>query len=430
MRELIEKVIPSGTNWYDAVHVTGKSTPVSFKNNRLYSLSESENSGFGIRVNNKSRTGFSFTNELDNISDAVKRSFAMCSYGDEENFILPDDTTAAFEPYDDEIIKFNISDEISRAEKMIEDIKSVYPQINVDMGISSSTGTVRLLNSRGVDVSYRESYYGLSLSCSYTMPDGIRIETYESRSELKPVDCSGLTDILIDKIEKALTMEKIDSGMYPVIFPPQAFGRLVSFIASGLSGVSVWKGVSPFAGKMGEKMFSEFFTMTDNPFLEGSPFSVPFDGEGVSASNKYLIKDGVITTFINDLKYAERLGLPPTGNASRGYSSLPSPSFHGIAVTPGVKSFKDMISGIDRGILAEQFIGLGQSNTINGDFSANLDLAFLIEKGKIRGRVKDCMISGNINDLMKGDFTISKDVERRGSSMLPYCFFPAVSITA
>lgn len=430
MRNLIEKVIPEGVKWYDAVHVSGKSTPVSFKNNRLYSISESENSGFGVRVNKESRTGFSYTNEIGNAADAVKRAIAMCSYGDVENFTLPDSASASFEPYDNEIMKFNISDEISRAEKMIEDIKSVFPQISVDMGISSSTGTIRLINSRGVDVSYRESYYGLSLSCSYVMPDGTRIETWESRSELKPADCSDLKNTVIDKIEKALNVEKIDSGMYPVIFPPQAFGRLVSFIASGFNGVSVWKGVSPFAGKKGEKMFSEAFTMTDNPYMEGSPYSVPFDGEGVPAAVNFLIRNGVVEAFINDLKYSERLGLAPTGNASRGYSSLPSPSFHGIAVAPGEKSFEEIISGIDKGIVAEQFIGLGQSNTITGDFSANMDLAYIVEKGKIKGRVKDCMISGNINELMKGDFTLSKDVERRGSSLLPYAYFPAVSITA
>jgi len=430
MRDIIEKIIPQGVNWYDAVYVSGKSNPVSFKNNRLYSLSESENSGFGLRINKEGRTGFSYTNDIDNIKDTAKRALAMCSFGDTEGFTLPDSTSVTFEPYDDEIKNFNINEEISCAEKMISEILSVYPGINIDLGISSSTGTVRLINSRGVDVSYRESYYGLSVSCSYVMPDGNRIETWESRSELKPSNCSSLTDVVIDKIEKALKTEKIESGLYPVIFPPQAFGRLVSFIASGLNGVSVWKGVSPLADKRGEKVFSGSFTMSDKPYIEGSPFNVPFDGEGVQVSEKFLIKNGVVETFINDLKYAERLGLAPTGNASRGYSSLPSPSFHGIAVEPGEKSFDEIISGIDRGIVAEQFIGLGQSNTITGDFSANMDLAYLVEKGKIIGRVKDCMISGNINDLMKGDFTLSKEVERRGSSLLPHCYFPAVNITA
>ncbi len=430
MRDRIEKVIPSGVNWYDAVYVSGRSTPVSFKNNRLYSISESENSGFGIRINRESRTGFSYTNEIDNISDTTKRALSMCVYGDVEKFSLPVSASASFEPYDEAITEFNITEEISRAGKIIDNIKSVYPQINVDLGISSSTGTVRLLNSGGVDVSYRESYYGFSLSCLYVMPDGTRIETWESRSEMKPVDCSSLAETVMDKIEKALNAGKIGSGIYPVIFPPQAFGRLLSFIGSGLNGVSVWKGISPFAGKTGEKLFSESFTMTDCPYIEGSPYNVPFDGEGVPVKENFLVKNGVIKNFINDLKYAERLGIEPTGNASRGYSSLPSPSFHGIIVEPGEKYYRDIISGIDRGIVAEQFIGLGQSNTLTGDFSANMDLAYLVENGRIKGRVKDCMISGNIIELMKGEFILSKDVERRGSSLLPYCFFPAVNITA
>jgi PmbA protein len=343
---------------------------------------------------------------------------------------LPDNTTRSFEPFSAEIEKFNIQDEIGRAEKIIADIKSVYPQISIDLGISSALSEVRFMNSKGVDESYRESHYGFSISCTYIMPDGSRIETWESRSELKPVDCSELKDILIKKIEDGLRLEKIESKTYPVLLPPQAFGRLISFITSGLNGVSVWKGISPFTDMKGEKKFNESFTMIDDPCIEGSPYNIPFDGEGLPVTKNYLIRDGVIEAFINDLKYAERLNMEPTGNAYRGYSSLPSPAFHGIRIKPGEKSFEDMISGIDKGILAEQFLGLGQSNTITGDFSANLALAYLIENGKRKGRVKDCMISGNIIDLMSGEFILSKDVERKGSSLLPYCLFPAVSITS
>ena len=430
MRDAIEKVMPPELKWYDALYVSGRSKPISFKNNRLYSISESENSGFGIRVNLAGQTGFSYTNSLDNISDTVKRALQMSSFGDAENFKLPDNTKGSFEPYSEEINKFNIHDEITIAEKMIDDIISVYPQASIDLGVSSALSEVRLINSNGVDVSYRESHYGFSVSCTYIMPDGSRIETWESRSELSPVDCSDLKNILIKKIEDGLAVEKIESKTYPVLFPPQAFGRLLGFIVSGFSGVSVWKGISPFTDMKGDLVFNESFTLIDDPLIEGSPYNIPFDGEGLSVSKNYLIKNGVIDTFINDLKYAERLNMPPTGNAYRGYSSLPSPAFHGIRVQPGEKLSEEIISNIERGILAEQFIGLGQSNTITGDFSANLALAYLIENGKIKGRVKDCMISGNIIDLMKGDFVLSKDLQRKGSSLLPYCLFPGVSLVS
>jgi len=215
VRNSIERVLPRGAGWYDAVYVSGRSTPLSFKNNRLHSVSESESSGFGVRVNLDGRTGFSYTNDSDNIDGAVKRSVDMCRYGDRENYSLPGDAVVSFEPYDDDINGFNLQEEINRGEKIIDDLKSSFPGINVDMGIASSTGVARLLNSAGVDVSYKESYYSVSVSCSYIMPDGTRIETWDSRSELKPMDCSFLKNILSGKIEKALHTEKISSGLYP-----------------------------------------------------------------------------------------------------------------------------------------------------------------------------------------------------------------------
>jgi len=89
-----------------------------------------------------------------------------------------------------------------------------------------------------------------------------------------------------------------------------------------------------------------------------------------------------------------------------------------------------MLSSIKRGIVPHQFIGLGQSNTITGDFAAAMDLAYLVEDGRITGRVKDCMISGNIIKLLAGEIELSSDRERRGSSMLPWVLLPQVNITA
>jgi PmbA protein len=296
------------------------------------------------------------------------------------------------------------------------------------MGVTASTGSMRLANSQGVDISYRDSYYSASVSATLVLADGTRIETWEGDSHTKPVSFKSMAGIVADKIEKAMTVRPIESGMYPVIFPPSAFGSLLGLVISGFSAVPVWKGISPMAGKQGQKMFSEKLTVKDNPLIEGSPYSIPFDAEGVNVAEKFLVNNGIVETFIADLKYAERLGIAPTGNASRGYSSLPGPSFTGIEVASGSEPHEAMLSSIKRGIVAHQFIGLGQSNTITGDFSASMDLAYLVEDGKITGRVKDCMISGNIIQLLSGEIALSSDRERKGSSVLPWLLLPQVSI--
>lgn len=428
--ERILESMPGKFRWFDAVYVAGRSTPLSFRNNRFHSLSESESSGFGIRINRDGRTGFSYTNDPQRRAGAVERAYGMAPYGDPENFTLPSDTTLGFEPYDPAIEYFSVKDEIAAAEEFISSLRSEFPEISIDMGISASSGVMRLMNSEGVDISYRDSYYTVSVSCVLVMDNGVRIDTWEGKSDLRPVEYNEFKEKLIEKIKRAQVQEKVATGTYPVILPPQAFSRFAGIIASGLNGVAVWKGVSPFAGKIGEKLFSDKFTLADDPLVDGSPYRIPFDAEGVNVSRKELVSRGVVSRFITDLKYAERLSTEPSGNASRGFSSLPSPSFTGITVEPGDSSFMDMISGIERGIIAEQFIGLGQSNTLTGDFSASLDLAFLVENGEIKGRVKDCMMSGNIIDLLKGEVHFSSERERKGSAVMPYAMFPAVSVTA
>lgn len=428
MIDRVTKTIPAGTRWFDIIHVAGRSTPIKFRNNRLHSLTENENSGAGVRLNIDGRTGFSSTNDDSHIERIAKIAASLSKFGDIENFTLPADTKSLFDPYDPEIENFDLHNEISSCEASIDELTRRFPGISIDMGVTASTGSLRLANSSGVDISYRDSYYSASISATLVLPDGTRIETWEGESHTRPAAFISMTETVADKIEKAMTVKKIESGTYPVILPPSAFGSLLGLVISGFSAVPVWKGISPMAGKQGQKLFNEKLTVRDNPVINGSPYSIPFDAEGVNVKEKFLVNGGVVETFIADLKYAERLGIAPTGNASRGYSSLPGPSFTGIEVNPGSEPHESIIASMKKGIVAHQFIGLGQSNTITGDFSASMDLAYLVEDGRITGRIKDCMISGNIIQLLADELSLSSDSERKGSSVLPWLWLPQVNI--
>jgi PmbA protein len=428
--ENIKSFVPGNYRWFDVLYVSGQSTPISFKNNRLHSINQSQSSGIGVRINRDGKTGFSYTNNLQHVKETFIRAYEISRYCEEEGFDLPGDTKVLFEPFNPEIDNFDPLMEIEQAREFIASMEKDFNDISIDIGINAAKGLVHLVNSNGLSLSYRDSYYSASISTTLILDKGVRLDLWDSKSELRPVRWDELRLKLTDKIKRAITIEKISSGLYPVIFPPQAFGSLLGIVLSGLNGVAIWKGISPFCGKIGEKLFANRLTVYDDPFIEGSPFQIPFDAEGLSVSRKKLINEGVVERFITDLKYGERLGVGSTGNASRGYSSIPSPSFNGIVVEPGDEPFESLIKGIKRGIIAEQFIGLGQSNTLLGDFSANLDLAYLVEDGEIKGRVKDCMISGNIIDLLKGEFYLSSDRERKGSSLLTYAMFPAINIVA
>jgi len=77
----------------------------------------------------------------------------------------------------------------------------------------------------------------------------------------------------------------------------------------------------------------------------------------------------------------------------------------------------------------DQFIGLGQSNTLTGEFTANLDLAYALENGEIAGRVKDCMLGGNLFELLSTGPVFSRERIRYGSALVPFVLFPSVNLT-
>ena len=58
-----------------------------------------------------------------------------------------------------------------------------------------------------------------------------------------------------------------------------------------------------------------------------------------------------------------------------------------------------------------EFLGLGQGNPINGEFSVNVFLGYKIENGQLMGRVKDVMLAGNAFDALKNITAISKERE-------------------
>ena len=51
----------------------------------------------------------------------------------------------------------------------------------------------------------------------------------------------------------------------------------------------------------------------------------------------------------------------------------------------------------------------GLSTNISGNMSLNIDMGFLIEKGEIKGRVKDTMISGNIYNALNNVIDLSNE---------------------
>lgn len=428
--EIID-AIKGKAGWYDVIEIDGESEPLSFKNNRFHSVQHKQNRGYGVRVNAAGRTGFSHTNDPRSLRDTAERALALAAFGEKEDLILPgpEKKVRTREPYSAEIEGYRTNEGMQQAREAITTLSGEFPGVTVDIGITRSVSSMRLINSSGLECAYRSSHYSAGVSATFVHPDGSKVDIWEGKSTLKPEPIDDCVKTVREKLAHSMKTASCCAGSVPLIVTPKAATRLLGILLSGLNGKSLYKKISPFTGKLGERLFNPRLTVEDDPTLADSPYGYPFDDEGIPARKKTLIDHGTVSCFINDLRYASLLGSDPTGNGSRGYSTLPSPSFSTITVTAGDNPIESLINSIDEGILADQFIGLGQSNTITGDFSAALDLAFLVRKGEIVGRVTNCMVTDNLFKLLEREFSLSTERERHGSMVVPYLFFPSVTFS-
>ncbi|HOF34958.1 MAG TPA: TldD/PmbA family protein [Spirochaetota bacterium] len=425
-----EKYLKANTDWYEFYFEESESFPISFANNRFYSMSEKFSSGCGIRVSVDGRIGFSFSNNKDKLLETAQTAVSLLKFSEIQQITLPEIPHNIIEPIT--YVENNISTdlEISSAENTISLITSEFNDALSDVRINSGKGSRRIINSKGLDFSSKYSFYSASVSTERILDDKSRISVWDSVSSIKKENYEHLCSEIIQVHKLSQISAKVNPGKVPVIFTPHAFSSLISILLNQLSGGSHYKKISPFTGKIGEKLFSDNLTITDNPLLDNSYHSFALDDEGVTARQKDIISSGVINEIITDLKYSSLLGIKPSGNSSRSYSSLPSPSFSNVIIKPGTLSLSDLMKTAKNGILVDQMIGLGQSNTITGDFSCNLSLAFSFNENEIQGRIKDCMISGNLYQLLNSEIVFSSETKQTGNFNCPYVLFSSIDLSA
>ena len=76
-------------------------------------------------------------------------------------------------------------------------------------------------------------------------------------------------------------------------------------------------------------------------------------------------------------------------------------------------------------------MGAEQGNILGGDFSGNVLLGYKVENGKIVGRVKNTMVSGNVYQVLK-EITAIGSESRWVSGFLqtPPLYCPSLSVAS
>jgi PmbA protein len=213
-----------------------------------------------------------------------------------------------------------------------------------------------------------------------------------------------------------LNPRKVSTRKVPVIFDRRVAGTLVSHLAGAINGASVARKTTFLRDKMGAKLFADGIRIIDDPLRKRGLRSRPFDGEGVASKRLALIDDGVLQTWLLDCATARELKLATTGHASRGVSSVPSPSPTNLHMEAGAVSAEDLIADIKDGFYITDLIGVGV-NMVTGDYSRGAS-GFWIENGKRTYAVSEVTIAGHLLDMFR-TLTPANDLEFRYGTNAP-----------
>ena len=430
MEEILEAALKVA-NAADLFWVESRSTPVAFESNRLKHLQTKESRGVGLRIIKDGRIGFSATNRMEDVDGIVSRALEVSPYGAKAEFSLPSSAEHPEVPtYDPEVQQVSIEKMVELSQAMVDGVLAGHPDVLCDAGVSQSVVKVRILNSKGLDASYEKTVFSLGLGGTLVRGTDM-LFVGDGESSCRPIaDASDIVARVTGQLDQAHDMAEVTTGRFPVVFTPDAVaGLLLSPLLVGFNGKTVLQGSSPLVGRLGEKIVDERFSLYDDGTIAYRPGSRPWDDEGIPTRITPLIENGVARNFIYDLKTAAQAGAESTGNASRGAGSLPSPSTSVISITEGDMSFEDMVADMKEGLVVERFLGAGQTNILAGDFSGNVLLGYKVENGRMVGRVKNSMLSGNVYETLNNLIAIGSKARWRGGSLrTPHLYCSNVSV--
>ncbi len=416
----------------DVFVVTSEETPLQFEANRLKHTSTKQSTLVAVRLIRNGKIGYSAGTSLENGQSLVDMAAAAAEFGMNADFELPAATKyPEIDIFDAAVESLPLETMVQQGDEAIDLLRRHTPELICEAWTSKGVVSVRIMNSRGGHAEYKESFSNLSVSANLIRGTDMLFVS-ESESSCHPVlSAKAIAEVIIKRLELAANLAKVPTGTLPVVFTPDGVaGAFIPSLTAAFSGKLVLEGASPIGSKIGQKVFDAKLQLWDDPTLAFRPTSRPCDDEGVPSQRTPLIEAGTVANFYYDLQTAALANKRSTGNGSRGRGGLPSPSPSAFVVDSGKTTLDEMISDIKEGLVVDDLMGADQGNILGGDFAGNILLGYKVENGKIVGRVKDTMVSGNIYQLLKEIAAVGEAKWVGDGLFVPPLYFSRVSVTS
>jgi PmbA protein len=405
----------------------GYSDIVSFEDSKLKNIDSKILSGISLRIIKDNKLGFAYTRNLLNKEELVNNALKSLKGGVDGFFEFPlTQNLKNLDTYSPDIEDISNNLLVEECKRLCDTIlHKISCQINVTA--QKTVNSLRLINTSGTELSVISSSYALTTELVYPYSSASLYRVIAGKSFIKAGD--EYINFLTENYGHSLKEVKANSGRMKVIFLPETLYVLMWRLQTAASSNSLYQNISPLAGRIGEKVFDEKFTVFNDPLNDSIPGARAFDDEGVQCRQFPIVEKGIFRNFYYDLYFAERLKTDSTGNGFRAsVSSKPSPALRHIYIVPGDKSFSDLIQSIDKGIIVGGALGAHSGNIPNGDFSIGISPAIYVENGNVVGHIKDAMAAGNIYETLTNIIDVENKTYISHGGNCPSILFNEVNV--
>lgn len=420
IKKLFDRASGAGFEASEAYYVTGEDFAVKVKGGEILEYSVASSIGLSFRALVDGKMGYASTQVLDDeaidlLIDGVNANAHLIENDDEEFIFEGSASYPELDVYNPAIDEITAAEKIEMAKQLEQKTLALNPnvkQVQV-VQVFSEAAEKRIVNSKGLDVSFKENIIGC-VSVAIATADGKVALGSEFKCSRNPkdIDLDEVAKKAVNEAVSSLYAEPVASGTYPIVLRNDVMVSLLDCFSSVFSSDNAQKGLSLLKGQEGKDIASPLITIVDDPLSETGLASTPFDAEGVATARREIVKDGKLMTLQYNMKTAKKQGVETTANASKGsYAAAVGVAPTNFFIQPGVDSVEELYAKAGNGLLITDVAGLHSgASQVSGDFSLGAS-GYKIENGKVTEAVNQITIAGNFFEMLKHISAVGSNLE-------------------
>ena len=188
----------------------------------------------------------------------------------------------------------------------------------------------------------------------------------------------------------------------PVVFTEGAGGVLVhELVGHMVESDLLAAGLSPLAGRGGERIAPQPLTVVDDPLRDDLPGAFDHDDEGVPAMPRTLLSSGVLSGSLCDGEGARSFGETPGRGRRSAWQHPPVPRMSNLVTVPGEHDRAELETGVGQGLVVTR-AGAAMVDPAEGRVVLRIEEGWELLHGRRRRPLAPFHLVGDIVRVLSG----------------------------